>query len=351
MSCRRLTIYVTVFIFFFIFMGLLYSQPDISVKELVNNNIQAAGGSEELAKIQNFSFETGSKTYFISTAGKMKITEGKPPAITEVVLITDKEVKRNSFSHISQLQGLQKGTYQVWAKLACGFFTLKNFKENLKFQGLKSYGPKKHYSLISKINNLEVNFFLDSKDYLIRRMVLKGFDSQGDKYEINYDFGPYQTKDNLKLPSSWFQSQVGTRGRLYEVSEVKFNLPLAQDFFTKTEVNIGQVKFSEGVLSGNIIDFSFQRDMLIINTNWTDQSLQQAGFKNKDKLILSVNDLNIDLDFYDSRPARDVFRPGAKLMMPNRGQDNYMILLWSKEYQQLADKLETLSPIQVKGKT
>jgi len=38
-------------------------------------------------------------------------------------------------------------------------------------------------------------------------------------------------------------------------------------------------------------------------------------------------------------------------MMPNRGQDNYMILLWSKEYQQLADKLETLSPIQVKGKT
>ncbi|MFQ5722289.1 MAG: hypothetical protein ACE5GI_07335, partial [Candidatus Aminicenantales bacterium] len=176
----------------------------------------------------------------------------------------------------------------------------------------------------------------------------KGFDSQGDKYEVNYDFGPYQSENGLNLPSSWFKSQVGTRGTLYQLSEVKFNLPLAPDFFTKLEINIGQVKLSEGVLSGNIIDFNFQRGLLIINTNWTNQSLQQAGFKNKDRLILSVSGLNVELDFYDSRPPRDVLKPGSKLMIPNRGQDNYLILLWSQEYQQLADKLEILSPIQVK---
>ena len=351
MSCRRLTIYVTVFVFSFIFVGLLYSQPEISVNELVNNNIQAAGGSERLAVIENFSFKAGSRVYYMSAARKMKITDGKEPVITDVILVTDNEVKKNSFSHISQLKGLQKETYQALAKLACGFFTLKNFKGELYFQGLKSFGPKKHYNLTSKINNLEVNFFLDSKDYLIRRMVLKGYDSQGDKYEINYDFGPYQKKNGLKLPSSWFQSQVGTRGRLYEISEIKFNLPLTKDFFAKFEVNIGQVKVSDGVLAGNIIDFSFQRNMLIINTNWTSQSIKQAGFKHQDKLILSVSGMNIDLDFYDSRPPREALSPGAKLMMSNRGQDNYMILLWSKEYQQLADKLEILSPIQVKGKT
>ena len=350
MNFRPLAIYISTFIFLSILVTASLYQSGISREELVNKNIEAAGSREQVAKIRNFSFKAGSKTYLISAAGAMKITEGKQPAITEAILVTDKEVKRNSFGHISQLQGVQKETYQVWAKLASGFFTLKNFKGKLNFQGLKIFGFKKLYVLISKINDLEADFFLKPENYQIERMVLKGFDAQGDKYEVNYDFGPYKSENGLNLPSSWFQSQVGTRGTLYQLSEVDFNLPLAPDFFTKLEINIGQVKLSDGVLNGNIIDFNFQRGLLIINTNWTKQSLQQAGFENKDKLILSVGGLNVELDFYDSRPSREVLKPGAKLMMPNRGQNNYLILLWSREFQSLADKLEILSPLQVRWK-
>jgi len=350
MNFRPLTIYISTFIFLSILVATSFYQPGISKEELVNKNIEAAGNSEQVAKIKNFSFKAGPKTYFISPTGAMKMTTGKQPAITEVILVTDEEVKINSFGHIGQLQGLQKETYQVWAKLASGFFTLKNFKGKLNFQGLKSFGPKKLYVLTSKIYNLEVNFFLKPENYQIERMVLKGFDAQGDKYEVNYDFGPYQSENGLNLPSSWFKSQIGTRGTLHQLSEVKFNLHLASDFFTKLEINLGQVKLSEGVLRGNIIDFNFQRGLLIINTNWTKQSLLQAGFKNKDKLIFSVSGLNIELDFYDSRPSRDVLKAGAKLMMPDRGQNNYLILLWSQEFQPLADKLEILSPVQVKKK-
>lgn len=350
MDYRRFGIYLTGFLFLLCSGLLFFSQPDLSVEELVEKNIQAAGGKEKTAQVENFSFKAGSKTYYMSSEGRMKIAEGKEPVVTEVILADSEKVKRNCFNNISEFKGLLKLTYLSLAKLRCGLFTLEKFKDELEFQGLKTFGPRKHYLLTAKINDLEVEFFLDPEEYTIKRIVFKGFVEDQGKYEINHDFGPLQEVNGIKIPSSWFGSQVGARGTLYEISDVKFNQTLDKDFFSKFEVNVGEVKISDGALSGNIVEFMFRRNMLLIGTNWTDENIKKAGFKTKDKLILQISDMEFEIDFYDSEPPRNAISPGAKFMVPNRRSENYLIYFMSQEYKQLTEKLESLLPIQVKRK-
>ena len=334
-----------------VFLGsflLLYAQANLSVKDIVRKNIQAAGGKEALSEVKHYSFKHDLKTYYMATSGLMKLTDGKEPVITEVILVEEDKVKRNCFNKITELAGFVKSTYQCLTKLRCGLFTLINFKDQLEFKGLKSFGPKKHYMLTTDIGELKVEFYLDADEFTLKRLVFKGFDQSRGKYEVNHDFGPYQEINGIKIPSSWFSSQVGTRGSNYGISDVKINPPLDKDFFSIIEVNVGEVKIAEGALSGNIIESSFRRNMLQISTNWTDECIKGAGFKSEDKLILQVGDKEIEIDFYESFPPRETIGPGSKLMVPNRRSENYIIYLISPEYKQLLEEIEPLSPIQVK---
>jgi len=335
----------------FLYSGLLASSlPDLSVQELVEKNIQAVGGKEIIAKVENFSFRAGPKTYFVSSLGQMKIIQGKDPVVTEAILVDSEKVKKNCYNNISEINGLQKATYQAFGKLRGGIFTLINFKDQLELHGLKTFGPKKHYMLSAKIEELEVDFYLDSEEYMIKRVVFKGFDPEEGKYEVNHDFGPLQEVNGIKIPSTWYSSQVGTRGTLHQISGVTLNLSLDKDFFSKLKVNIGKVEILPDALSGNIIEFAFQRGMLLIGTNWTNQCFKKVGFKTKEKLILQISDTEIDIDFYESMPPRELIRPGIKIMMANPQDENYLILLTSKENELLSETLEPLLPIRVKRK-
>ncbi len=336
-----------------VFLGsflLLYAQANLSVKEIVRKNIQAAGGKEALSEINHYSFKHDLKTYYIATSGLMKLTDGKEPVITEVILVEEGKVKRNCFNKITELEGFVKSTYQCLNKLRGGLFTLANFKDQLEFKGQKNFGPKKHYMLTTDVGGLKVEFYLDSDEFTLRRLVFKGFDQYRGKYEVNHDFGPYQEINGIKIPSSWFSSQVGTRGNNYGISDVKINPPLAKDFFSRIEVNVGEVKIVEGSLSGNIIESSFRRNILQISTNWTDECIEGAGFKSKDKLILQVGDKEIEIDFHESFPPRETIGPGSKFMVPNSTDENYLIYLISPEYKQLSKEIVPLSPIRVKRK-
>ena len=336
-----------------IFLGsflLLYTQEYLSVKDIVRKNIQAAGGQEALSKVKNYSFKHGLRTYYMTTSGFMKLIDGKEPVITEVILVEEDKVKRNCFNNITEMAGFVKSTYQCLARLRGGLFTLANFKGQLEFKGLKSFGPKKHYMLTTDIGELKVEFYLDSDEFTLRRLVFKGFDQSQGKYEVNHDFGPYQEINGIKIPSSWFSSQVGTRGSNYGISDVKINPPLAKDFFSSIEVNVGEVKIAEGALSGNIIESSFRQNMLQISTNWTDECIKGAGFKAKDKLILQMGDKQIEIDLFESFPPRETIGPGSKFMVPNQRSENYLIYLISPEYKQLLEEIVPLLPIRVKIK-
>ena len=258
------------------------------------------------------------------------------------------KVKRNCFNNITEMTGFVKSTYQCLAKLRSGLFTLVNFKDQLELKGLKNFGPEKFYMLTTNIGDLKVEFYLDSDEYTLKRLVLKAFDQSRGKYEVNHDFGPYQELDGIKIPSSWYSSQVGTRGSNFGISDVQINPPLTKDFFSRIEVNVGEVEIAEGALSGNIIESSFRRNMLQISTNWTDKCIKGAGFKEKDKLILQIGDREIEMDFHESFPPRETIGPGSRFMVPNRRSENYLIYLISPEYKQLLEEIEPLLPIRVK---
>jgi len=326
----------------------LDAQADLSVKDIVEKNIQAAGGKEALSAVKNYSFKHGLRTYYMATSGLMKLTDGKEPVITEVILVEKDKVKRNCFNKISEMAGFVKSTYQCLAQLRSGLFTLINFKDQLEFKGQKNFGPKKHYMLTTDIGRLKVEFYIDYDEFILKRLVFKGFDQSRGRYEVNHDFGPYQEIDGIKIPSSWFGSSVGARGSNYGISNVKINPTLDKDFFSTIEVNVGEVKIAEGALSGNIIEFSFRRNMLQMSTNWTDECIKGAGFKSKDKLILQMGDKEIEIDFYESFPPRETIGPGSKFLVPNRRSENYIIYLISPESKQLLEEIEPLLPIQVK---
>jgi hypothetical protein len=258
------------------------------------------------------------------------------------------KVKKNCFNNITEMTGFLKSTYQCLGKLRSGLFTLVNFKDQLELKGLKNFGPKKLYMLTTNIGDLKVEFYLDSDEFALKRLVFKGFDQLRGKYEVNHDFGPYQEINGIRIPSSWFSSQVGTRGSNFGISDVKINPPLAKDFFSTMEVNVGKVQIAEGALSGNIVESSFRRNVLQISTNWTDKCIKGAGFEPKDKLILQMGDREIEIYFYKAFPPREKIGPGSKFLVPNRRSENYIIYLISPEYKQLLEEIEPLLPIQVK---
>lgn len=344
--------FVVLFVLMFLSTPVVFSfsGQDLSANDLIQKNIQAAGGKDRLSKIKNYSFKTGLSTYFLSNNGEMKITTGKAPVITDVIFADEQNVKNNSFNKVMEFSPLMKATYQGLALFRSGVFTLINFKDKLELKGKNKFGPKNYHVLATQIGDLEIEFYLDSKEFTIRRMVFQGYSSDQEKYEVNHDIGPFQEIDGIKFPTSWFSSQVGKRGSLYEVNEIKLNENLGKDFFSKIEVNIGDVKVGTGALAGNILNFTFRRNMLMIGTNWTVGNTKRAGLKSKDKLVLFLKDKEFEIDFYETPPPRAAMGSGAKIMMPNRSGENFIIYLLSPEFKQLADKLKILLPIQVKRK-
>jgi len=348
MNKRVVFLTLTCLSFIFFLTNASYSQEALSAKDIVEKNIQAVGGAEKIAKIKNYSFSSDTQRFYMSSDGKMKIVSGKEPVITEVILVSKDNVVKNCFQNITEFQGFMKSTYQALAKLRCGIFSLKNFQDSLQLHGMKKFGPKEHYMLTSKVNELELGFYLDPEEFLINRVVFRGFDPDQGRYEVNHDFGPYEEIEGIKIPSSWFGSQVGTRGNLFEIFDVKFNQDLPEKFFSSYDINIGEVKIKQDALEGNVVDFNIARNnRIMISTNWTAGCLEKAGFSSEDNLILKIAGVQIPLKYFESRPPRNALGPGAKFIMLDQQDKNYLIYIISSEYSEILEKLQLLLPIQL----
>lgn len=336
----------------FLFFGLFSASKKSFQDEIVEKNIQAIGGSDKIAEIENFSFRLGPSTYYIASDGQMKITVGKEPAIREVAVVNQDGVMKNSFNEITEISGIEKARIQCLARLYSGLFTLMNFRDELEFYGLKNFGPEKLYCLTTKIEDLDVSFYVDEEDSLIKRIVFKSYDPKRGKYEVNIDYGPYEEANGVKMPTSWFSSRVGGRGSEFQISDIKMNNKLEEGFLSKLDVNIGEVEVSSGVLKGNVIEFRTFRNNLYIITNWREKDVEKAGLKTKDSLIFLIDDMETEFVFYASGrevPPRSEFTKGARIMFLDRRRGNtYMIYFYATEFNQIADKLRPLLPIQVK---
>jgi hypothetical protein len=334
--------------------NLAQAQTPPSLKDILEKNLQASGGKEKIAQTQNVSFKIGSSRYVAASDGRMKVLTGTDPVITEAVLVDVDKVRRNSFNNITELTGTQKAIYQTLAKLYAGLFSLEKFGKELQILGLKSFGPEKLYQLSTKADGLTVDFFLRTDDFVLKRMVFQGLTSEGDKYEVNYDYAPFEQTEGCLVPLSWFTSQVGTRGNLVELTDVKINQSLASDFFAKPEVNVGTVSVAAGSLKGNMLDFNTRPNMLSIVTNWTKKDVDQAGLKTNDLLTLTIEGIESELVFYaaaNELPPQNVLSQGARILTPaQRGGETFVIQFIATDTTQIAPKLKVLAPIGIKKK-
>lgn len=333
--------------------SIAWAQTETTLEEIVNKNLQASGGREKLLQVQNLSFRTGATKCVSAPSGKLKLITGKEPVITEVILVSGGKVQKNSFNEMSEITGLQKAVYEALAKLYAGIFTLGKFEGQLEFEGVKAYGPEKFFHLVASSGPLKIGFFLRTEDFFIKRLVFQGMTPEEDKYEVNYDFAAFEETNGLMIPLSWFSSQVGGRGSTEEVTEVQKNQVFEDDFFTRLDVNIGTTEAAPGRLKGNILDFSSSPYGLTISTNWRKTDIEKAGFQTGDKLAFFVDDIEAELTFYASAselPSQNVLAEGARLMLPQRRGDLYVIQFFAVDMGQMMSKLNPLAAIAINKK-
>jgi hypothetical protein len=329
-------------------------QTSLSLKDILRKNLEASGGKAKLAQVKTLSFRTGGARNVVSSSGELKVTSGKEPVVTEAVLVSGGKVVRNSFNVVSDVAGPQAAVYQTMAKLYAGLFSLVRFEGQLQLVGVKSFGPEKFYHLTPKtpVGPVAVHFYLRADDFLLRRLVFQGTTPEGDKYEVNYDFAPFEEAGGLKLPLSWFVSQVGTRGNLTEMSEVKANVALDKGFFAKAETNVGRTETAPGEMKGNVLDWNTSPFGLTVVTNWTRKDVEAAGLKTGDKLVLLLDEVEYELAFYaqsSELPPQNELAKGARLLAPMpRGGEAFAIQIIGGDSGPMAAKLKPLAAISAK---
>jgi hypothetical protein len=330
------------------------AQNNLSLKDILRKNMEASGGKARLAQVKSLSFRTGGMQNFVSSTGQLKVLSGKHPVVTEAVLVAGGKVVRNSFGVASEVSGPQATVYQTMAGLYAGLFSLARFEGRLQLVGVESFGPEKLYHLTPKrpAGPVAVHFYLRTDDCLLKRLVFSGKTPDGDKYEVNYDFAPFEEVEGLKLPLSWFASQVGTRGNLTEMSEVKANPALDKGFFAKAETNVGRTEASPGQLKGNVLDWNASPFGLTIITNWTRKDVDAAGLRTGDTLVLLIGEDEYRLAFYaqaNELPPRNELAKIGRLLAPmSRGGETFAIQVIGEEGGPLAAKLTPLAALSLK---
>jgi hypothetical protein len=327
---------------------------ELSIEVIVQKNIEASGGKEILSQVKSLSFRTGNARLVAAANGDLKLMTGKEPVITEVILVKDGRVQRNSYNTVSDIPDPEKTVYRTLAKLYAGLFSLLEFEGELKLEGLAAFGPEKLYHLTpAKPGSVEVGFFLRPDDFRLKRLVFQGKTSEGDVYEVNTDFGPFEAVESFNMPLSWFSSQVGTRGNLAEATDVKLNQPLPGDFFSELKVNVGATEVGPGQLKGNVLDFNSNRYGLSVNTNWKKSDVEKAGLRTGDKLSFLVEGLESELVFYATSaevPTRNELPQGARVLTFPWFGETYVIQFIGVDTGAVEAKLKPLTPIEIRKK-
>jgi len=339
---------------FMAFFGSAFTGQELSLKDIIQKNFEASGGREKLGQFRSLSFKTGNTRFVVAASGAIKLSTGKDPVVTEVILAKDGKVLRNSYNTIAEIPDPQKTVYLTLAKLYAGLFTLVKFEGDLKLEGLTAFGPEKFYQLtLAKPGAVVASFFLGPEDFHLKRLLFRGKTAEGDIYEVSTDFGPFEPFEGFTMPLTWFSSQVGTRGTLAEVTEVQMNQPLSEDLFTKLDVNVGATEALPGQLKGNVLDFSSNRFGLSITTNWRKSDVEEAGFRTGDKLTLLVEGVESELVFYATSaevPNQNELAQGARVMTFPWFGETYVLQFIAVDTAPIESKLRPLTALEIRKK-
>jgi outer membrane lipoprotein-sorting protein len=331
------------------------------LEEIVEKNIEAVGGEPRLQEVKNFSFRAGSSRYFARPDGTMKVLTGRmEPVIIMATLITQESVKQNALHDIRMIQGSEKARLQCLARLAGGLFSLAPFVEGLSYQGIKQFGPERHHLVATRAHGLDITFSVDAMTFLIKRMTMKTYSPEEGHFEFSYEFGPPAEVTGFQIPSVIFSAPVGAQTSVnpdpQALSEVQFNSALDAQFFTETNISMGEVVVAPGRLKGNVLDvlvINPLRPPFAVVTNWQPHHVDEAGFRTGDMLVLEAGGLESELPL---RLPEDITQPDATAsvmtMEPLRGNLFYLYFNMKdvEEAARLKSQLTALLPIQVRKK-
>ena len=330
------------------------AQAVLPLKDVLSKNIEASGGRAKLFAVRNVSFRTGGQRNFASAAGELKVLSGRDPVVTEVVLASGGRVRRNALGAVSELTGPERTVFQTLGKLYAGVFSLARFEGRLVLAGTRKFGPETLYHLTLKgpAGPVAVHFYLRTDDFLLKRLVFQGTTPEGDKYEVNYDFAPFEEAEGgFRAPLSWFVSQVGTRGNVTEMSEFRTNVPLGKGFFASADCNAGRTEVGPGLMKGNVLDWSSSPLGLTIATNWTAKDVERAGLRTGDRLVLVLDGTESELALYASAgevPPPNELAKGARILAPSPRGGGFAIQLAGGDASALVARLKPLAPVSVK---
>jgi hypothetical protein len=198
-------------------------------------------------------------------------------------------------------------------------------------------------------------------------MVLSGKNPDGDGWEQVFEFGNSAAVEGILIPSAIFVSQVGVQGtgspRARNIENVQVNPELSENFFKSLDVHVGQKSSVpgrlEGCILGSVFDDADDEFFVLIFTNWTEEEIRTAGFRNGDRIVLTSGGAEFEANFYfteDDVADPTTYAPGNALftLNPVRYAMFYIqfnTLLPKERFQDLRGRIKLLSPVLAQEKT
>jgi len=337
----------------------------LSVGEVIQRNLAAAGGQESIESIRTVSLEieiapSVTHRFFLSafTEGneKLKLLSGEPPIVQSVTVVHGDRVERKSFLPTPELTDMQRVEYSCYLKLFSGLFTLHNFRhDSLTLVGVKQFGAERSYVLTRSRAKIVTSLFVDSETFRLTRVVLENTQAEDGGYKLSLDFNPVSPVEGVNMPTGWIQSDAGTGALTYPVPysfrNVKFNQQFEGDFFERLDLNMGTVTATIGTIRGNLTSSNYMesRRYVLMNTNITGGDVQRAGIKNGDALTVKVGGTEIPGSFFessDASPAPPVV-PGQAVLMKPIATQLHIIILFGEQFQSLHKSYRPLMEVSI----
>jgi len=275
------------------------------VRDIVVRTVQAVGGKGKLDQVRSYSFRLGEQTVLVSADGRLKLLSGfEPDIVYETLLVGPEGVKKNTRGRLMGLAGVEALKWRFLAEFWSGLFTLRNVLDPLALQGVRAFGPERHYCLTSRRDGVIVSYYVDAADFLVRRMVMKTSDPATGIFEFVCELGPAEENDGLKFPSRIYLSRVGVSGTAapgaQNVSKVAFNPALPADAFSTADVNPGPVSVSPGALAGRILYVQPHDRLKIVFlvSNWIREDIDRAGLRSGDRIRLELAGVAFEAKFF-----------------------------------------------------
>jgi len=305
------------------------SEKPLSADAIVTRNVEAAGGREKLERVKALRFQAGTQTY--TASGSMLKVESalELPAVFETLCADGAAVRRNTLGRMADVAGIEAARWRLLAKVFSGCFTLERFAGALSYAGVKTFGPERSHVLLHEASGLRVEFHVDAADFLLKRLVMRGRDSDGQPWEQSGEFAAFAGRDGLMLPTYLFFSQVGVSGtysqRPQPLGDVRVDPELPAGYFQNLDINAGKTSAEAGRMKGNILGAFFDDEELFVQifSNWTTAEIEAAGFHNGDLLALSSNGIEFETRLFiteDQVNDPTVYAPGNSLFthLPSR---------------------------------